>query len=191
MEDEQSRFTLEMKPNQNLTKEAFRAIVMRSWRGPVYCALACICLILAVVSFKAAADGKDLEGVSGVNSSLSRGAYFLCLGAGTIGILALLPGLNARKYIRRVQEMYGDLSKVYIIYRFDEDMIRSEGSSGEKRETPYDRIVAVQETAHGLILRRNNNVFEILDKNRLKGGSMAEFQAFLREKCPGAKFSWR
>ena len=75
-----------------------------------------------------------------------------------------------------------------LTYYFDDDHMHSQSSSGQKVETAYDQIVAVHETAHGIVMRRKEQLFEALDKSAIEGGTLEGFKTFLQEKMPNAKF---
>lgn len=105
--------------------------------------------------------------------------------------LLTAPGFSSRKFMRRLEAVHGDISTLKTTYLFDDDRMHSQSSSGQKIETAYDQIIAVHETAHGIVMRRKENLFEALDKSAIEGGTLEDFKAFLQEKMPSAKFHWK
>ena len=114
--------------------------------------------------------------------------YCLLLAIYLLVRLFTAPGFSARKFMRRLEAVHGDASTLKLTYYFEDDRMRSQSSSGQKVETAYDQIVAVHETAHGIVMRRKENLFEALDKSTVCGGTLEDFKAFLQEKMPNAKF---
>ncbi len=172
-------FCAEVTPNQMLYKEAYKAIIWHSWRPLLY-----ICIVLA--------------GLFMVGKSLYIGdyedpfnIYFLFLVGFIIWRLLSAPERAARKSINRISAVYGNNTEITVAYSFRDNDYHTHTASGGDIDTAYDQIKSVYETSHGIILYRTQNLFEILDKNSIQGGSLHEFREFLEKNMSETKFFWK
>ena len=187
--EEKHCFQAEFTPDSSLVKECYRATLHRSLTSFLY-------IIFSVLLFGYAAYHiySALNSVYSWRYELYRSlpiiAYCLLIAGLGIVMRSTLPGRLARKYMKQTSSLYGDAA-VTATFFFDDDAIRLQSSTGERRETAYGQIISVYETAHGVVLRRKPNLFEMLNKETIRGGSLDDFQTFLREKMPEAKFHWK
>ena len=188
MEQNDCRFQVETVPSKELMKEAYEAVMWHSWRAWVY--VAAIALGLGLAGYYIYdANIWSMRGYGDAwKNNMIMIVYCLLITAYLLVRLFTAPGLSARKFMRRLEAVHGDVSTQKITYFFDDDRMHSLSSSGQKIETAYDQIIAVHETAHGIVMRRKENLFEALDKSGIKGGTPSMFLAFLQEKTPNAKF---
>ena len=191
MEEENCRFQVETAPSQELMKEGYRVVIYRTWRSIVNIALAIVCLGAAAYQAYDALKRARLGWGDAWNNNIPYMIYFLVLAGFIIGRLIAAPGIGARKYMKRLAAVHGDAAALKVTYSFADDAIHSQSSTGQKVDTAYDQIISVRETAHGIVLARKLNLFEVLDKETLQGGSLEDFRTFLQEKMPNAKFSWK
>ena len=191
MEQNDCRFQVETVPSKELMKEAYEAVMWHSWRAWVN--VAAIALGLGVAGYRI--YDAYLWSMRGYGDAWKNNmimiVYCLLLAGFLLVRLFTAPGLSARKFMRRLEAVHGDISTMKITYSFHGDLIYTQSSSGQKLETAYDQIVAVHETAHGIVMRRKEHLFEALDKSAIEGGTLEDFKAFLQEKMPGAKFHWK
>jgi len=59
--------------------------------------------------------------------------------------------------------------------------------TGTERKTPYSHYVQLWESKNLLVLILDVNMYQLIDKRSLAGGTSRELIAFLREKCPNLK----
>ena len=191
MEQNDHRFQIETNPTKELMKEAYEAVMWHSWRAWVY--VAAIALGLGLAGYRI--YDANLWSMRGYGDAWKNNmimiVYCLLIAAYLLVRLFTAPGLAARKFMRRLEAVHGDISTMKITYSFHDDLIYTQSSTGQKIETAYDQIIAVHETAHGIVMRRKENLFEALDKSAIEGGTLEGFKAFLQEKMPGAKFHWK
>ncbi len=190
MEENKGRFTVETELSQELMKEGYRTVIYRTWRGIVYIGLAVLSFGIAAYEAYDAWHSARMGWGDAWNSSLPYIVYFLLIGGFIMGRLIAAPGLAARKYVRRLAAVHGNAPMI-VSYVFADDGIHSQSSAGQKIDTAYDQIIAVYKTAHGIVLRRKLNLIEMLDKEKLQGGALEDFRAFLQEKMPNAIFHWK
>ena len=105
--------------------------------------------------------------------------------------LVFSPAMYARRFMIQVREMYGTPDKLIMVYRFYDDAIRTESTSGAKMEVKYGQIVRVKETEHLILFRRRGKMMDMLDKTKFIRGDLLGLRASLQEKIPDGKFSWR
>ena len=180
MDEEKSYFYAEVTPNQALYKEAYKAIMWHSWRPLLFICIVLVCLYM-------------------VGKSIYIGNYgdpfnIYCLFVAGFGIWKLFsaPERAARKSINRLSAVYGNTTELLVTYSFhDNDYHTHNAASGGNIDTAYDQIKSVYETSHGIILNRTQNVFDVLDKYSIQGGSLLEFREFLENNMSGTKFSWK
>ncbi len=191
MEQKECRFRAETAPSKQLMKEAYGAVMWHSWRAWVY--IAAIALGLGLAAYHI--DDARIWSARGYGDAWKNNmimiVYCLLLAVYLLVRLFTAPGLSARRFMRRLEAVHGDISTMKITYFFHDDLICTRSTSGQKIETAYDQITAVHETAHGIVLRRKEHLFETMDKSAVEGGTPGDFKAFLREKMPGAKFHWK
>ena len=140
---------------------------------------------------KYAADAARLvrEGYTGVwEKWLPYILVWLALGIAIFVLHVKNPGRFARRFIRQREELYGDAARQKGEYFFCDESVHAEGSSGAKMEIVYAQIRHVYQTKHGIVLKLKENLFFILDRSRIDGGSPEELIAFLKEKLPWAAF---
>ena len=188
MEQNDCRFQVETVPSKELMKEAYEAVMWHSWRAWVN--VAAIALGLGVAGYRI--YDAYLWSMRGYGDAWKNNmimiVYCLLLAGFLLVRLFTAPGLSARKFMRRLEAVHGDISTMKITYSFHGDLIYTQSSTGQKIETAYDQIIAVHETAHGIVMRRKENLFEALDKSAIEGGTLEGFKTFLQEKMPNAKF---
>lgn len=191
MEQNDCRFQIETNPTNELMKEAYSAVMWHSWRAWVY--VAAIVLGFGLAGYRIYdANLWSMRGYRDAwRDNMVMIVYCLLLAIYLLVRLFTAPGFSARKFMRRLEAVHGDASTLKLTYYFDDDRMHSQSSSGQKLETAYDQIVAVHETAHGIVMRRKEHLFESLDKSAIEGGTLEDFKAFLQEKMPGAKFHWK
>lgn len=188
MEHDDCRFQVETTPNKELMKEAYGTVMWHSWRAWVYVAAISLGFGLAGYRIYDAYTWSMWGYRDAWRDNMVMIVYCLLLAIYLLVRLFTAPGFSARKFMRRLEAVHGDASTLKLTYYFDDDRMHSQSSSGQKVETAYDQIVAVHETAHGIVMRRKENLFEALDKSTVCGGTLEDFKAFLQEKMPNAKF---
>lgn len=191
MEQENTRFQIEMSPSQNLMKEAYQAVLWHSWRAWVYAVGAASLLGLGLYRLYKASVWANLGWADAWSDYLPLTIYCFVLAALLLFRLLTAPGFSARKYMKRLTAVHGDAARLKIVYRFDASGIHSQSSTGQQIDTAYDQIVSVHETSHGIVLRRKENLFEVLEKSGIQGGTLGDFRTFLEEKMPHAKRRWK
>ena len=71
---------------------------------------------------------------------------------------------------------------------FQEDQLVFQNlCTGTERKTPYSQYVQLWESKNLLVLILDVNMYQLIDKRTLTGGTGTELVAFLREKCPNLK----
>ena len=191
MEQNDCRFQVEMTTTKELMKEAYGAVMWHSWRAWVYVAAIALGFGLAGYRIYDAYTWSMWGYRDAWRDNMVMIVYCLLLAIYLLVRLFTAPGLSARKFMRRLEAVHGDSSTLKFTYYFDDDHMHSQSSSGQKLETAYDQITAVHETAHGIVMRRKENLFEALDKSAIEGGTLKGFKTFLQEKMPNAKFHWK
>lgn len=182
------RFHVESPLERELLTEGYRALMLRSWRFILGMILTLACIGFAV---KYTADAARLvrEGYTGVwEKWLPHILFMTALGIANTVLHATNPGRCSRRFIRQREALYGDAAHQKADFFFCDELFHAEGSSGVKFETAYAQIRSVYETKHGIVLKQKENLFHILDKSRIDGGSPEELTAFLKEKLPWAEF---
>lgn len=177
--EEKHCFQAEFSPDRTVVKESYRVTMIRSAGGIINIVLAILCLGFAVYLIL-----PDPWYMLKYHSWYI--AYFFFVVGFLIVRLIVLPGIFARRYLRRLSEVYGDAPQKADFF-FDDDLIRCRSGDGGKRETAYDQIRSVHETAHAVVLRRRQNLFEMLNKETVQGGSVEDLLTFLEKKNPKAK----
>jgi len=191
MEQYDRRFQAETTPTKELMKESYRAVIWHSWRLAVYGALAALCLWRAGRNIYLAFYWNSRGWEEALGDYLPYGLYFLLLAGAAIYMFLFMPALSARRYMKRLASIFGDAASLTVSYRFDEEQLHSQDSTGQKIDTAYGQFVAVRETDNCIVLQRKMSMFHVLDKSKIQGGALEDFKAFLQEKMPGAKFHWK
>ncbi len=191
MEQNDCRFWMEVNPSKELMQEGYRAVIFYSWRLAVYGALAALGLWRAGRYLYLAYYWNSMGWKEALGDYLPYGLYFLLLSGLMIGMFLYMPALSARRYMKRMTAVFGDAATLSVSYRFAEDALHTQDSTGQRIDTAYDQFVSVRETANCIVLRRKMSMFHTLDKSRLEGGSLADFRAFLQDKMTNAKFHWK
>lgn len=71
---------------------------------------------------------------------------------------------------------------------FEEEHLASHNlSTGRQRTTPYSHFVQLWESKNLLVLILDVNMYQLIDKRTLSGGTADDLIAFLMEKCPNLK----
>ena len=182
------RFHVESPLDRELLTEGYWVLMVHSWRFILGMIPTLACLGLAV---KYAADAARLvrEGYTGVwEKWLPYILVWLALGIANFVLHVKNPGRCARRFIRQREELYGDAARQKAEFFFCDESVHAEGSSGAKIDTAYTKIRHVYQTKHGIVLKLKENLFHILDRSRIDGGSPEELIAFLKEKLPWAAF---
>ena len=184
------RFEVSFSPTKELILEMQRAFLF-SGRNLCYLALGLLPLYEA---------GKHWYDVIQWNQSgfseyaaqmIPWAIYWTALLLAVVAVWYFMPVLYARRYMNQVREMYGGFKEVAIAYRFFEDKIRTEGTTGTKMEVEYGQIIRVKETEHLILLKRKKNLVHMLEKDKFIRGDLTDFRAFLMEKMPDGKFRWQ
>lgn len=191
MEQNNYSFQVETVPSKELMEEAYVTVMWHSWRAWIYVAAIALGFGLAGYRIYDAYTWSMWGYRDAWRDNMVMIVYCLLLAIYLLVRLFTAPGLSARKFMRRLEAVHGDASTLKLTYYFDDDRMHSQSSSGQKLETAYDQITAVHETAHGIVMRRKENLFEALDKSAIEGGTPEDFRAFLQEKMPNAKFHWK
>ena len=181
-EEAACRFTAETMPDEQLMKEGYQAVLWGSWRSVVALLIGAISLIIA---------GRYIVYSFTVSGLVPYVAVFLFLGGFTLYNLFSLPKRSAQRYFKVASQMENGVKKLRIVDYFGEDSVRMEKADGSKNSIRYDQVKYVYETKHGIMLRLQMLTFHAIAKEGLRGGSVEEFKAFLKEKMPWAKFSMK
>ena len=187
-EEREYRFRLESPLSKELITEGYKITMRHSWRTILSGLIILFCFGFAL-KYAVDAGGLASAGVKGAWSAyLPHIAAMFALGILYAVLLAVSPGIYARRYIRQREAVYGDISAQKAVFFFGEDGFHSEGTSGTKIDLGYDRIVSVYETEHAIVMLQKPHVIYPMDKSRIEGGTPEEFRAFLKERMPWAKF---
>lgn len=74
------------------------------------------------------------------------------------------------------------------IIRFEEEqLIHQNLITGTERKTPYSQYVQLWESKNLLVLILDVNMYQLIDKRSITGGTSDELIAFLQKKCPNLK----
>lgn len=163
-------------------KEGYRAVIWHSWRPVLGLAAGSLCIGVAVWYI--------------VNSTRVSGlvpyiAILLLLGGYNLYNVFTLPKRSARRYFKTASQLENGVKKLRTVDYFGEDSIRMERADGSKNTMRYEQVKYVYETEHGIMLRLQMMAFHPLAKSGLRGGTLEEFRAFLKEKMSSAKFSMK
>ena len=191
MEQNDCRFRIETTPTKELMKEGFRTVAWFSWRPVFFGAMAAFSVWKMGDSFYNASCWARLYNQDTAQQYILLGLCWLALAALAVGYVLVFPSLSAKRYMRQNAALFGDMNALLVTLQFCDDCIHSHSSAGTELQTAYDQIISVWETAHGIVLRRKMNLFEMLDKSRIEDGTLEDFKAFLQEKMPDAKFHWK
>lgn len=191
MEQNDCRFRIETTPTKELMKEGFRTVAWFSWRPVFFGAMAAFSVWKMGDSFYNASCWARLYNQDTAQQYILLGLCWLALAALATGYVLVFPSLSAKRYMKRNAALFGDMNALLVTRQFCDDCIHSTSSTGTELQTAYDQIISVWETAHGIVLRRKMNLFEMLDKSRIESGTLEDFKAFLQEKMPDAKFHWK
>ena len=191
MEQNDCRFQSETIPTKELMKEGFRTVIWFSWRPVFFVAMAAFSVWKMSDSFHNASCWARLYNQDTSQQYILLGLGWLALAALAAGYVLVFPSLSAKRYMKRNAALFGDMNALLVTRQFCDDCIHSTSSTGTELQTAYDQIISVWETAHGIVLRRKMNLFEMLDKSRIESGTLEDFKAFLQEKMPDAKFHWK
>lgn len=104
-------------------------------------------------------------------------------------LYGLLLPLNVYYIVRKQFKRMEELGKADLQLRFsftEDEMAVSTNLDDKKDNTPYDRIVRVQETKNLLMVWRRQRMFHFIEKAGLSCPP-AELKAFLKEKNPQMK----
>ena len=183
MDEEKYSFHAKVTPTQELYKEAYQTVIWHSWRPYLFIGLMLACLFLAG---KALYDGDYRN-----PSTISFAIYFLLLAVYPAWRLLSTPTKAARKYMKRLSEVFGEKVDCTNTYSFGDNAYHIHTANGGDVDTAYSQIKSIYETKHGIVLKRAQDLFEVLDKSTVQGGSLQEFRGFLEQKMSGAKFSWK
>ena len=98
--------------------------------------------------------------------------------------LVLSPAMYARRFMNQVRELYGTPDKLVMVYRFYDDVIRTESTSGAKMAVQYSQIIRVKETKRLILFRRKAKMIDMLDKAKFTRGDLPGLRAFFTGKKP-------
>lgn len=177
-------FELRFAPTRSLMEEAYRASL------PLWLYLFTIVLMLLCLGV----GGLSLYGAIAWQADALLYDGILLFSLGALWLLYLLlgrPKWMAARYGKVTRELRPEENNAAAVFLFSQDAIHATDSTGAALEIPYGRILRVQETRRLILLRRKQNLMHMLDKSGLAPGELAAFRAFLREKAPAAKFSWK
>ena len=187
----QYRFVSETTPNREMMKEAYWGNFLRSWRLAAYAVVALLNLGLAGKYIYEAWYWSSQGWPEAWMDYVRDIAVFSALGLILVIVLLTAPALSARRYMKQLETVYGN-GAIPTVFRFyADDGMHLETSTGEKTMTAYDQILSVVETEHCILLRRKMSMFEVLEKDRIHGGTLDEFKAYLEEKMPNVRFHWK
>ena len=186
MSEEKTLFQNSFTPSKEQYVQAYRRVLF-SWSKKQ-----------AVFMFAALGAVAVLAVISGL---LSGGSPFSGDNAFLYGMLLIiiallcllyfwLPNQSAKNTMRQQQEGYAQ--PVTIETAFSENNVRviNAASKGEMNFS-YDAFTRCTETEELLLVQTKSKQTLLLLKTGFTRGNEAEFKAFLREKCPQARFGWK
>jgi len=184
------RFEVSFSPTKELILEMQRAFLF-SGRNLCYLALGLLPLYEAGKHWYDVIQWNQAGFAEYAAQMIPWAIYWTALLLAVVAVWYFMPALYARRYMNQVREMYGGFKEVAIAYRFYEDKIRTEGTTGTKMEVEYGQIIRVKETEHLILLKRKKNLVHMLEKEKFIRGDLTDFRAFLMEKMPDGKFRWQ
>jgi len=184
------RFEVSFSPTKELILEMQRAFLF-SGRNVCYLALGLLPLYEAGKHWYDVIQWNQSGFSEYATQMIPWAIYWTALLLAVVAVWYFMPVLYARRYMNQVREMYGGFKVVAITYRFYEDKIRTEGTTGAKMEVEYGQIIRVKETEHLILLKRKKNLVHMLEKDKFIRGDLTDFRAFLMEKMPDGKFRWQ
>lgn len=184
------RFEVSFSPTKELILEMQRAFLF-SGRNVWYLALGLLPLYEAGKHWYDVIQWNQSGFTEYAAQMIPWAIYWTALLLAVVAVWYFMPVLYARRYMSQVREMYGGFKVVAITYRFYEDKIRTEGTTGAKMEVEYGQIIRVKETEHLILLKRKKNLVHMLAKDKFTRGDLPGLHAFLLEKIPDGKFNWR
>ena len=186
----EARFEVSFSPTKELILEMQRAFLF-SGRSLCYLALGLLPLYEAGKHWHDVIQWNQDGFAEYAVQMIPWAIYWTALLLAVVAVWYFMPALYARRYMNQVREMYGGFKEVAIAYRFYEDKIRTEGTTGTKMEVEYGQIIRVKETEHLILLKRKKNLVHMLEKDKFIRGDLPDFRAFLMEKMPDGKFRWQ
>lgn len=101
-----------------------------------------------------------------------------------------VPVQSAKNTLRQQREGFPQEVTLETAFSEKEVYLLNVASKGEMR-LPYDAFRRCTETEDLLLLQTRGKQTLLLLKSGFSLGDEEEFKAFLRRKCPGARFSWK
>ena len=129
----ESRFEVSFSPTKALAVEAERASLF-NWGNALLLASGVFSLYEAGKQWYDIIQWKNLgfDEYAAQATPLAILMSALCLTM--FACLVLSPAIYARRFMTQVREMYGTPDKLIMVYRFYDDVIRTESTSGAKME---------------------------------------------------------
>lgn len=101
-----------------------------------------------------------------------------------------LPQQSAKNTMRQQQEGYAQPVSIETSFSEEKVCVLNAASKGEMNFS-YDAFTRCTETEELLLVQTKSKQTLLLLKTGFTQGNEAEFKAFLRKKCPQARFSWK
>ena len=102
----------------------------------------------------------------------------------------LLPRLFARRTVKRLRELFGEIGALTVTVETDRVRMYNASNNSEVR-FGFDAFARFSETRELLLLRTHARQTVMLSKTGFTQGDEAQFKALMREKCPQAKAKWK
>ena len=108
--------------------------------------------------------------------------FFVCIGY--IVWLLCLPLYRTKKYFKKMKEYYGEIPQ--IVVRFGEDAVTTTYTDS-CWSVPYEKITRIRFLTHSIVLQANGVSTVAVSPSGFTKGTLPEFRAFVKQKCPNAK----
>ncbi len=114
----------------------------------------------------------------------------LCLGL-ILFIRFWVPKIHVKRMIGQMKTMYGTVSKVETLF-YDDVVFCHNLNSDAKSQMDYDSIIRIIRTKNLYFINYKPMLYVLVDRSAFSGSEEEqEFEQFLREKAPQAKFKVR
>jgi len=181
MSEQQPLFRIVTTCTRKFMQKTYQAS-MSLWRTAFVLAMAVILLSSFAFFFILCIDDLSMLPFIGW-FSLAYAIYLI------IDCLWLRCFLAARRFEKRMQELYPDQTQQLTIHAFEDHMEAATSLTEQTEQIDYGCIIRVKETKELILLFRKQRLFYQLEKTGFEQGSAPEFIAFLKEKIPAAKFN--
>lgn len=180
-EQKQPLFRIVTTCTRNCMQKAYQASIP-PWRTAFVLAMAVILLASFTFFFIFSID--DLSTLPFIGwFSLAYAIYKI------IDCLWLRCFLAARRFEKKMQELYPNQTQQLTIHAFEDHMETATNLTEQTEQMDYGCIIRVKETKELILLFRKQRLFYQLEKAGFEQGSAPEFIAFLKGKIPAAKFN--